>query len=193
VEIKANLETGIELNSLKFEIGEASLAPIFKVKKASFVYYFPEAEEESKRDSWQAKGTITFGQEIAELEAELAFKKGEFQSASMKFKAEPGVPIYPGINLNEIGASVGVNPLAFGGSLGAKIAALLELEFAFKFREATSTEFGFFGGQGKLSYKSDEIATLAADVYTDGYVDAQVYAKLELAAFARVLAEAFAA
>jgi PKD repeat protein len=174
VEIKANLETGIELNSLKFEIGEASLAPIFKVKKASFVYYFPEAEEESKRDSWQAKGTITFGQEIAELEAELAFKKGEFQSASMKFKAEPGVPIYPGINLNEIGASVGVNPLAFGGSLGAKIAALLELEFAFKFREATSTEFGFFGGQGKLSYKSDEIATLAADVYTDGYVDAQV-------------------
>jgi PKD repeat protein len=174
VEIKANLETGIELNSLKFEIGEASLAPIFKVKKASFVYYFPEAEEESKRDSWQAKGTITFGEEIAELEAELAFKKGEFQSASMKFKAEPGVPIYPGINLNEIGASVGVNPLAFGGVLGAKIAALLELELAFKFREATSTELGFFGGQGKLSYKSDEIATLAADVYSDGYVDAQV-------------------
>jgi hypothetical protein len=174
VEIKANLETGIELNSLKFEIGEASLAPIFKVKKASFVYYFPEYEEESKRDSWQAKGTITFGEEIAELEAELAFKKGEFQSASMKFKAEPGVPIYPGINLNEIGASVGVNPLAFGGVLGAKIAALLQLELAFKFREATSKELGFFGGQGKLSYKSDEIATLAADVYSDGYVDAQV-------------------
>jgi PKD repeat protein len=174
IEIHANLETGIELNSLKFEIGEASLAPIFKVKKASFTYYFPEYEEESKRDSWQAKGTITFGEEIAELEAELAFKKGEFQSASMKFKAEPGVPIYPGINLNEIGASVGVNPLAFGGSLGAKIAALLELEFAFAFREATSTELGFFGGEGKLSYKDDDIATLAADVYTDGYVDAQV-------------------
>jgi PKD repeat protein len=174
IEIHANLETGIELSSLKFEIGEASLAPIFKVKKASFTYYFPEYEEESKRDSWQAKGTITFGEEIAELEAELAFKKGEFQSASMKFKAEPGVPIYPGVNLNEIGASVGVNPLAFGGVLGAKIAALLELELAFKFREATSTELGFFGGQGTLSYKDDEIATLAADVYSDGYVDAQV-------------------
>jgi hypothetical protein len=174
LEIHANLETGIELNSLKFEIDEAALAPIFKVKKASFVYYFPEYEEESKRDTWQAKGTITFGEEIAELEAELAFKKGEFQSASMKFKAEPGVPVYPGVNLNEIGASVGVNPLAFGGVLGAKIAALLELELAFKFREATSTELGFFGGQGKLLYKSDEIATLAADVYSDGYVDAQV-------------------
>jgi PKD repeat protein len=174
LEIEANLETGIELQSLQFQIPEASLAPIFKVKKASFVYYFPEYYEESKRDSWQAKATITFGEEIAELEAELAFKKGEFQSASMKFTANPGVPIYPGIALNEIGASVGVNPLAFGGSLGAKIAELLELELAFQFREATSTELGFFGGQGKLSYNDDDIATLAADVYSDGYVDAQV-------------------
>ncbi len=174
LEIEANLETGIELQSLQFTIPEASLAPIFKVKKASFVYYFPEYYEESKRDSWQAKATMTFGEEIAELEAELAFKKGEFQSAAMKFKAEPGVPIYPGISLNEIGASVAVHPLAFGGILGAKIAELLQLELAFKFREATSTELGFFGGQGKLSYKSDEIATLAADVYSDGYVDAQV-------------------
>lgn len=174
LEIRANLEKGIELQSLQFEIGEASLAPIFKVKKASFVYYFPEYEEESKRDSWQAKGTITFGEEIVELEAELSFKKGEFHSAAMKFKAKPGVPIYPGVALNEIGASVEVNPLAFGGSLGASIAELLELELAFKFREETKTELGFFGGQGKLSYKEDEIATLAADVYTDGYIDAQV-------------------
>jgi PKD repeat protein len=174
LEIEANLETGIELQSLQFQIPEASLAPIFKVKKASFVYYFPEYYEESKRDSWQAKATMTFGEEIAELEAELAFKKGEFQSASMKFTANPGVPIYPGVALNEIGASVGVNPLAFGGSLGAKIAELLELELAFQFREATSTELGFFGGQGKLSYNDDDIATLAADVYSDGYVDAQV-------------------
>ncbi len=174
LEIEANLETGIELQSLQFEIPEASLAPIFKVKKASFVYYFPEYYEESKRDSWQAKATMTFGEEVAELEAELAFKKGEFQSAAMKFKANPGVPIYPGISLNEIGASVGVHPLTFGGSLGAKIAELLELELAFKYREATEKELGFFGGEGKLSYKSDAIATLAADVYSDGYVDAQV-------------------
>jgi PKD repeat protein len=174
LEIEANLETGIELQSLQFEIPEASLAPIFKVKKASFVYCFPEYYEESKRDSWQAKATITFGEELAELEAELAFKKGEFQSAAMKFKADPGVPIYPGVNLNEIGASVGVHPLIFGGSLGAKIAELLELEMAFQYREETKTELGFFGGEGKLSLRDDEIATLAADVYSDGYVDAQV-------------------
>jgi PKD repeat protein len=174
LEIEANLETGIELQSLQFQIPEASLAPIFKVKKASFVYYFPEYYEESKRDSWQAKATMTFGEEIAELEAELAFKKGSFRSAAMKFKANPGVPIYPGISLNEIGASVGVEPLAFGGSLGAKIAELLELELAFKYQEETKTTLGFFGGEGKLSYKSDAIATLAADVYSDGYVDAQV-------------------
>ena len=174
LEIRANLEKGIELESLQFEIGEASLAPIFKVKKASFVYYFPEYEEESKRDSWQAKATMTFGEEVVEIAAELSFKKGEFHSASMRFKEKPGVPIYPGIALNEIGASVEVNPLSFGGSLGASIAELLELELAFKFREATSTELGFFGGEGKLSLKEDEVATLAADVYSDGYVDAQV-------------------
>ncbi len=180
LEIEANLETGIELQSLQFEIPEASLAPIFKVKKASFAYYFPEYYEESKRDSWQAKATLTFGAEIAELEAELAFKKGEFQSAAMKFKANPGIPIYAGIYLNEIGASVGVHPLTFGGSLGAKIAELLELELAFKYREATEKELGFFGGEGKLLLRNTPVATLAADVYSDGYVDAQVAFNLHL-------------
>lgn len=177
LEIQADRETGISLDSLKFTIPEAGLAEIFKVKDASFVYYFPSDPEESKRDSWQAKATITFGPlEQPGLEAELAFKKGEFQSASMVFTAPAGagVPIYPGIELNKLGASVGVNPLAFGGVLGASIATQLELTLEFKFREATSTELGFFGGQGKLTYKDDDIATLAADVYSDGYTDARL-------------------
>lgn len=177
LEIIADREAGIELQSLKFEIGEAGLAEIFKVTKASFTYYFPSDPEESKRDSWQAKGTITFGPlEQPGMEAELSFKKGEFHSASMVFTAPPGggVPIYPGVEVNKIGASVGVNPLAFGGVLGASIATQLELTLEFKFREATSTELGFFGGQGKLSLKGDDIATLAADVYSDGYMDAKL-------------------
>jgi PKD repeat protein len=175
LEIISNLEKGIELESLKFEIGEASLAPIFKVKGASFEYFFPEYYEESKRDSWQAKGTLTFGEEIVELAAELAFKHGEFHSASMKFKVpHGGVPIYPGVLLNEIGAGVTVKPLGFEGSLGASIVEEFELELAFRFREATSEELGFFGGKGTLSLMGHEIASLAADVYTDGYMDAQL-------------------
>jgi hypothetical protein len=175
LEIIANSEKGIELESLKFEIGEASLAPIFKVKGASFEYFFPEYYEESKRDSWQAKGTLTFGEEIVELAAQLAFKHGEFQSASMKFKVpHGGVPIYPGVLLNEIGAGVSVNPLAFEGSLGASIVEEFELELAFRFREETAQELGFFGGKGTLSLQGHEIASLAADVYTDGYMDAQL-------------------
>jgi hypothetical protein len=177
LEIIADREAGIELESLKFEIGEAGLAEIFKVSKASFTYYFPSDPEESKRDTWQAKGTITFGPlEQPSMEAELSFKKGEFHSASMVFTAPPGAGamIYPGVEVNKIGASIGVNPLAFGGVLGAAIATQLELTLEFKFREATSTELGFFGGQGKLSYKDDDIATLAADVYSDGYMDAKL-------------------
>jgi PKD repeat protein len=177
LEIIADRETGINLTSLKFEIGEAGLAEIFKVSKASFTYYFPSDPEESKRDSWQAKGTIAFGPlEQPSMEGELSFKKGEFHSASMVFTAPPGAgaPIYPGVEVNKIGASIGVNPLAFGGTLGAAIATQLELTLEFKFREATSTELGFFGGQGKLALKGDDIATLAADVYSDGYTDAKL-------------------
>ncbi len=177
LEILADREAGIDLESLKFAIPEAGLAEIFKVKNASFTYYFPSDPEESKRDSWQAKGTITFGPlEEPGMEAELAFKKGEFHSALMVFTAPPGAGamIYPGVEVNKIGASIGVNPLAFGGVLGAAIATQLELTLEFKFREATSTELGFFGGQGKLAYKGDEIATLAADLYSDGYMDAKL-------------------
>ena len=62
LELLSNRETGIELSSLRNStIPEASLAPIFKVKEASFVYYFPGNPDPEKRDSWQAKATITFG------------------------------------------------------------------------------------------------------------------------------------
>ncbi len=165
---------------MQFEIGEAALKPIFKVKDASFQYYFPSYEEPSKADTWQAKGTITFGEEVAQLKAEMAFKKGNFRSAAMSLKIKPGVPIFSGVFLNEIGASLGVEPLVFGGSLGANIAEVLELELEFKYREATEKELGFFGGEGRLSYKENKIASLAGDVYSDGYVDAALKVELKL-------------
>ena len=180
LEIIVNNESGIELQSMKFEIGEAALKPIFKVKGASFQYYFPSYFEESKADTWQAKGTITFGEEVAQLKAEMAFKKGNFRSAGMSLKIKPGVPMFAGVFLNEIGASLGVEPLEFGGSLGASIAEVLELELEFKYREATEKTLGFFGGEGRLSYKENKIASLAADVYSDGYVDAALKIELKL-------------
>ncbi len=182
LEIRVNNESGIELQSLKFEIGEASLKPIFKIESASFEYFFPSYEDESKADTWQAKGTITFGEEVAKLKAEMAFKKGNFRSATMSLKITPGVPIYPGIFLNEIGATIAVEPLEFGGSLGASIAEVLELELEFRFREQNEhpPELGYFGGEGRLSYKDNQIASLAADVYTDGYVDAALKVQLKL-------------
>jgi PKD repeat protein len=182
IEIEAEAQTGVNLNSLKFTIPEAGLEGIFTVKKASFVYYFPSAPEESKRDTWQAQGEIVFGP-LGEpsLEAELAFKKGQFHSGSLVFESPPpGIPIYPGIFLNKIGGSIGSEPFSFGGVLGAKVATQLELTLSFKYREATSQELGFFGGQGQLELDDDKIATLAADVYSDGYVDAQLNIDLHL-------------
>jgi PKD repeat protein len=182
LEVRVNDESGIELQSMKFEIGEAALKPIFKVKDASFQYYFPSYEEESKADTWQAKGTITFGEEVAKLKAEMAFKKGNFKKAAMSLKIKPGVPIYAGIFLNEIGATLAVEPLEFGGSLGASIAEVLELELEFRYREANEhpPELGYFGGEGRLSFKENQIASLAADVYSDGYVDAALKVQIQL-------------
>jgi hypothetical protein len=181
LEIEAD-PTGVNLNSLKFTIPEAGLEKIFTVKEASFAYYFPDAPEESKRDTWQAKGTIVFGP-LGEpsLEGELAFKHGQFHSASLVFTAPPpGVPLYAGVYLNKLGGSVGVEPFSFGGTIGASIASELELTLSFKYREAEGEELGFIGGQGQLSLKDNPIATLAADVYSDGYVDAQLKIDLKL-------------
>jgi PKD repeat protein len=181
LEIEAE-PTGVNLNTLKFTVPEAGLEGIFTVKEASFVYYFPGAPEESKRDTWQAKGKIVFGP-LGEpaLEGELAFKKGQFHSASLTFLAPPpGVPLYPGVYLNELGASVGVEPFAFGGKLGASIASQLELTLAFKYREPEGEQLGFFGGEGQLQLSNNPIASLAADVYSDGYIDAQLKINLKL-------------
>ena len=182
LEIRVNNENGIELQSLKFEIGEAALKPIFKIKGASFEYFFPSYEEESKANTWQAKGTITFGEEVAKLKAEMAFKNGNFKKAAMSLTIKPGVPIYAGIFLNEIGATLAVEPVEFGGSLGASIAEVLELELEFRYREQNEhpPELGYFGGEGRLSFKENQIASLAGDVYSDGYVDAALKVQLSL-------------
>jgi PKD repeat protein len=177
LEIIADAHSGIDLGSLQFTIPQASLAEIFKVEEASFTYYFPDNPEESKRDTWQAKGTIVFGP-LGEpkMKGSLSFKKGQFHEASMTFTAPSGtgVPIYPGVLVNELGGTVGAEPLKFGGTLGASIATQLQLSLSFLYREESGEELGFFGGEGKLSFKDDEIATLAADVYSDGYTDAQL-------------------
>jgi PKD repeat protein len=181
LEIEAE-PTGVNLNTLKFTVPEAGLEGIFTVKEASFVYYFPGAPEESKRDTWQAKGKIVFGP-LGEpaLEGELAFKKGQFHSASLSFLAPPpGIPLYAGVYLNKLGGSVGVEPFAFGGNLGASIGSQLELTLAFKYREAQGEELGFLGGEGQLQLSNNPIASLAADVYSDGYIDAQLKINLKL-------------
>ncbi len=180
LQMQVNDESGLELQSLKFEIGEAALKPIFKIKGAAFEYFFPSYPEASKADTWQAKGTITFGEEVAQLKAEMAFAKGNFRKAAMSLKIKPGVPIYAGVFLNEIGATLAVEPLEFGGSLGANIAEVLELELEFRYREQTEKELGYFGGEGRLSFKENKIASLAADVYSDGYVDAALKVQLSL-------------
>ena len=177
LEIEADPVNGISLNSLQFSIPEAGLASIFQVKHASFVYYFPSDPDQSKADTWQATATIIFGPlSQPSLQGELDFKKGQFRKASLLFTAPTGtgVPIYPGILINQIGATVGVDPLEFGGQLGASIATQLELSLAFLYSEPTDKQLGFFGGQGKLSFQGDDIATLAADVYSDGYTDAAI-------------------
>lgn len=182
LEIEADPQSGVNLNSLKFEVPEAGLEGIFTVKKAKFAYYFPSAPDESKRDTWQAEGEIVFGP-LGEpsLEAELSFRKGQFHSGSLVFGAPPpGIPVYPGVFLNKLGGSIGVEPFSFGGVLGAKVAAALELTLSFKYREASGQELGFFGGQGQLELDDSKIATLAADVYSDGYIDAQLAIDLHL-------------
>jgi hypothetical protein len=177
LEIEADPVNGINLNSLQFTITQAGLLDIFQVKNASFVYYFPSDPDQSKADTWQAKGTIVFGPlSQPSLQAELDFKHGQFQKASMLFTAPTGtgVPIFTGVLLNQIGATVGVNPTEFGGQLGASIATQLELSLGFLYAAPTDTQLGFFGGQGKLTFQGDDIATLAADVYSDGYTDAAI-------------------
>ena len=89
LEIIADANTGIDLSSLKFTIPQAGLAHVFQVKNASFAYYFPDDPDTSKQDSWQAKGTITFGP-LGEPRASLSFKKGQFKEASMTFTAPTG-------------------------------------------------------------------------------------------------------
>ncbi len=183
LEIVTGLETGVDLSSLKFEIPEASLASVFKVKDASFVYYFPSDPDASKRDSWQAKAGITFAAiEEAGIEGELSFKKGQFHSASLVLTLPPGagITLYPGIELNKFGGSIAVEPFAFGGTLGAAIATQLELTLEFRYAEPFEGKLGYFGGKGSLTLDKDEIATLAADVYSDGYVDAQLKIDLQL-------------
>jgi PKD repeat protein len=185
LEIEAT-PAGINLSSLKFKIQEAGFAGIFTVKEVSFSYDFPGDTEvpEEKRGSWQAKGKLLFGPEKPppELELELAFtNKGNFKSGSVFIGAgQNGIPIFPGVELNKLGAGIGVEPLYFEGKLGALVGKALELLVEFRFHEETATEEGFFGLQGALELEEHKLGKLAVDLWFRGYINGEVGFDLRL-------------
>jgi len=185
IDLNVEIEKGIELSSLQFKIGEASLGSVFKVKEAEFAYYWPGCAETAKCNSWQAKATLEFealGNTGDKLKGELVFKKGNFHSAALVLQlgAGQGIPIFPGVELNKFGGAIGVEPFSIGGTLGASVGTQLEVTLEFKFHEATSSELGFFGGKGSIEYEKHELGSIAGDVYTDGYTDASIQAKISV-------------
>jgi hypothetical protein len=171
--ITADLDSGIHLDSLRFAIPVSTFA-IFTLKDTSFAYYWPDCGDPDHCDSWQAQAKVNLAAVGGpDLDGELDFSHGTFHHASVVLTLPPGVgvPLFPGVLLNRLGGEFGIDPLEFGGTLGASIAAQLEASVSFRYRQATASQLGFFGLQGTLELSHSQIAQVAIDLYTDGYID----------------------
>ncbi len=174
----------IELQSLEFKIKEAGFASVFELEDVTFKYFWPGdvAAGKEKENSWEATGKISFGPSSGKFEVAISFRKGNFYSASLGLKLAQGqgIPIFPGIELNKLGANVTTaNPLSFGGNLGASIAAELELVIKFQYAEAAAGAEGYFKGAGELELENKKFAALEVLVGFSGYVKGKVELNLK--------------
>ena len=144
VRIVADLDTGVHLDSLHFAIPDSSFS-IFSLKDTSFDYYWPGCSQPDLCDSWQAQAKINFAAVGGpELDGELDFHHGSFHHLSLVLTLPPGVgvPLFPGVLLNRLGGEFGVDPLVFGGTLGASVGSQLEVTVSFRYREASPERAG---------------------------------------------------
>jgi len=182
LQMVVDLATGVHLESLQFAVPHANLR-YFEVRNAQFQYFWPDyadpiTGDTSQADSWTAQATVAFGPTHAPaLSGNIGFHHGAFDHAGVTLTIPGGVPLYPGVLLNRLGGQVYSSPFAFGGTVGASIATVLELTLNFTYQEANATTLGYLGGQATLDYQPpgddpSTIASLTGEVFSDGFFDA---------------------
>jgi hypothetical protein len=169
VRIRADLLNGIYLDQLGFRVQDATFGPI-KLKNLQFSYEAPgTGDPVHDGDLWdvQVEVEITNGFDV---QGELKFVDGAFNygAASVTLPDGVGVPIFPGVLLNHIGAQFGVDPEHLEGEIGAKVVAILQVNAAVMFEQDGDVTHWHIDGEGDLN--DQPLAHVTFDYYSDGFI-----------------------
>lgn len=170
IRLRADIILGsIRLDQIGFGIQNATIG-VFTLNNLQFLYEPPGMGIPSHEgDLWDVAMDIRLAvQPPFGVAGRMRFVNGSFVYASADVRFAPGIPIYAGVLLNRIAGSFGLDPVSFGGGLGASFATVLQINADFLWavlRDGTLA----LRGSGNASVYGAQLASAYMEYWTDGY------------------------
>jgi hypothetical protein len=167
----ADVQHGLRLNSLKIDAQDILIGPL-QIKKLHV--------EWSEGDNWAAEFLLDLPGFGGSLGGSAEFEDGDFVHASVTVPLPPpGVPVFTGVYLTQVGAEFGLKPLEFAGSVRITAVGAVSVDGTVraKFPSGAPAEFS---ANGTLSVADFAFANASALFRTDGYFQAQADVGLDL-------------
>ncbi|MDP9295057.1 MAG: hypothetical protein M3O90_11660, partial [Actinomycetota bacterium] len=170
IRLRADIILGsIRLDQIGFGVRNATIG-VFTLDNLQFLYEPPGMGIPAHEgDLWDTAMAIRLAvQPPFGVAGRMRFVNGNFVFASADVRFAPGIPIYAGVLLNRIAGSFGLDPVSFGGGLGASFATVLQINADFLWavlRDGTLA----LRGSGNASVYGAQLASAYMEYWTDGY------------------------
>ena len=159
---------GITLDSIRFSVENATFG-VLTLHRLAFAYEPPGTGEPAHEgDMWDVHMDLGFQSPPFRVAGRMIFTNGRFNYAGADLMFTPGILIYPAVFLNRFAGSFGIDPIRFGGGLGASFASIIQVNVNWAyvgFRDGTRA----LRGDGIATLVGGELANFHMDFWSDGY------------------------
>lgn len=168
--LKATLDTGLKLDSLRFLVANAKFG-VFTLEKLDFQYNAPgSGVPPLERDRWSVDLALTIPTPApGRVSGKLVFVGGAFNQGEAELKVPGGIPVGPGILLNRFKGGVRAKPILITGGLGVSLLAVAQVDGDFLY-ERTAGGFAHVNATGRFRLLGQQLASAYFDYYSNGYL-----------------------
>jgi hypothetical protein len=168
VRLRLSTDSGLHLDTLKFEAADTDLG-IFRLQELRFQYNAPgTGDPVSDDERWEASLKVELpSTPRVKLGGAIRFTNGELTYLRVSLTT-PGIPIAPGVRLNQFEGGYGNPPLRIEAGFGAQLVEVGDLTGRVIYTEENG--IGRARATGELTVLEQRVAEAYVDIWSNGFV-----------------------
>ena len=166
IRLRADVVLGsVILDGIGFGIEDLEVGPV-QLHRLAFDYE-PPGTNGHAGDVWDSTANIEVSQ-FLQAQGRLIINNGRFNYMRADLMFNPGILLYAGVFLNRFAAEFGLDPLRFGGGIGASFASELQINANFLFAFLADGT-GAIRMDGTATLFGGDLASAYSELWTNGY------------------------